>query len=660
MQHNKDLKVQFAEPANEGETIDVSMTSDVRMRDRGIPKWAFPLSVFFTLGISICMIGLSVMAVFLHSLAAQPGEDLLALILAGVAVVPVLGVLLLEYAQAKSLAGYRYARERSAVVAKAVMAVVVFFVLEFLHPLLGLAIPLGALLAWGVTAGFYRFSKPESPWDFLPEEAVSILSGRDEAGRIMARDRRRDLGLLRGFLTIITWFSMVTAMAVASWLTAQDVLSNSAIAAVGLIVFWSVGAFTAFAEQRYAGDPLRASQAASVKAVPQRISDEEMEDTTGLVVRGLSVKTADGYPLLSDISFKAAPGTVIGISGGPGAGKSLLIQALANPYDMAGLHVEGHAAYHGAELWARSTAEQTVPALYLPPQPLLVPATGGENLTCFQSGLIEERSRRVLEQLVFAADAVDSIFDAPDARLLSTTEQKALAFARGFILAPGIFLMDRPEDGTSEKLISAVSRRIQQERRTGRCFLLITENRLLLEQCDKLLMLQGGRMVDFGAAQEIRERQSSGWARFVGARELDTEENLESWIRSHFRRDGDDANRRNACSVAAELLAFSCQSTTMGTGQSVTFEFKHFEGYCLIKMTDLDVPVSTGQLQRAREEADATENNWRVSPLAAVMRSCLTVEATVEMDRRMILAKLETYDPRKSAKEAGNHAAKQA
>lgn len=659
MQHNKDLKAEFAKPANQGDPFEISGAPDVRMRDRGIPKWAFPLSMFFSFGISACMIGLSVMAVFLHSLAARPGEDLLAPILAAVAVVPALGVLVLEYTHAKSLAGYRYARERSSVIARAVTAGVVFLVLEFLHPLLGLAIPLGALLAWAATAGFYRFSKPESPWDFLPEEAVSILSGRDESGRRMARDRRRDIGLLRSFLTAITWFSMVIAMTVASWLTAQEVLSNAAIAAVGLIVFWSVGAFAAFAEQRFAGDPLLTAQAASVTSMPARDNDDEMEDTTGLIVRGLTVKTADGEALLSDISFQAAPGSVIGIAGGPGAGKSLLMQALANPYDMAGLHIEGRVAYHGAELWSRSTAEQSIPALYLPPQPLLVPASGLDNLTCFQSGLIEERSRRVLEQLVFAADAVDEIVEKPDARQLSTTEQKALAFARGFILSPGIFLIDRPEDGTSEKLISAVSRRIQQERRAGRCFLLITENRLLLEQCDKLLMLQGGRMVDFGAAQEIRERQSSGWARFVGARALETEENLESWIRSHFRRDGDDANRRNACSVAAELLAFSCQSTTMGIGQSVTFEFKHFEGYCLIKMTDLDVPVSTGQLQRAQEEAEATGTNWRISPLAAVMRACVSVDASIEMDHRTILAKLETYDPRKNAKEAGPDVANQ-
>lgn len=658
MQHSKDLKAQLAQHTTNDDTIVSASRNGIHMRDRGVPKWAFPLTLIFSLGISVCMVALAVMAVFLHSMAAQTGEELLAPLLGAVAIVPALGILLLEFAQAKALAGYRYARERHAVTAKAVIAGLVFLILEFMHPLLGLAIAAGGGLAWAVTVGFYRFSKPASPWDFLPQEAVSVLSGRDEAGRRMAMDRSRDSHLLRAFLTAIKWLSMVLTMAIGSWLAAQEVLSPSAIAAVGLIAFWCVGSFAAVAEQRLAGDPQQVDLARSVVALPPLDSDDEIEDAAGLNVRGLSVKTEGGTALVSDVSFTAAPGTVIGISGTSGAGKSVLMRALCDPHDMAGLHIQGRVTYNGTELWSRSVSEQTVPALYLPPHPLLIPASGAENMFCFQTGAVQERSRRILEQLVFAADAVESICDAPDARLLPTTEQKALAFARGFTLSPGIYLMDRPEDGASEKLIGAVSRRIQQERRAGRCFILVTENRALLEQCDKLLMLQGGRMVDFGAAQEIRERQSSGWARFVGSRELDTEENLDSWIRSHFRRDGDEANRRNACSVAAELLAFSCQSAGANSSQSLTFEFKHFEGFCMIKMTDQDVPVSTGQLQRAREEADAKETNWRVSPLAAVMRACVSVEASVEMDRRVLLAKLETYDPRKSETEAGNNAAK--
>ena len=176
----------------------------------------------------------------------------------------------------------------------------------------------------------------------------------------------------------------------------------------------------------------------------------------------------------------------------------------------------------------------------------------------------------------------------------------------------------------------------------------MTENRALLDLCDKLLVLQEGRVIDFGPSQEIRARQSSGWQRFVGSRSLDTEENLESWIRSHFLREGDEVNRRNACMVAAELLAFSCQNVAPLSHQTINFEFKHFEGHCLIKMIDRDIPVSSGVLQRAENDALADDGSTRLSPLAAVYKTCSKVEATVELDQRVLLVQLDTYDPRKS------------
>ena len=42
----------------------------------------------------------------------------------------------------------------------------------------------------------------------------------------------------------------------------------------------------------------------------------------------------------------------------------------------------------------------------------------------------------------------------------------------------------------------------------------------MIESCDMLLVLQDGRLLDYGDAKEILDGLASGWKRFVSARAL--------------------------------------------------------------------------------------------------------------------------------------------
>ncbi len=354
----------------------------------------------------------------------------------------------------------------------------------------------------------------------------------------------------------------------------------------------------------------------------------------------------DGRLLLSDVSFHLEPGTVTGVIGDSGAGKTILLQSLADPFAARGLDVKGAVSLNGADLWVRQATAQSTPVVHLPDTTLLLEASGLENLTCFHNEIAEQRGKKLLEQLVFSTASVDEICSARDATHLPEMQRQCLALARGFLLSPQVYFMDRPERGLPEKQIAALLGQISRETRLGRSVVMTTDNRALLQACDKLIVLQEGRLVDFGDAVEIRTRRSNGWLRFVGARRLETEDNLDRWIRSHFKREGDDANRRKLSMVASEMLAFSCQDADAMKHQKLSFEFKHFAGYCLLKLQDRDGPISAVQLEKARAEASATEATARLSPLAAIVRASLNIETTVEMDRRVLVAKVETYDPR--------------
>ena len=625
------------------------------MADRGTPNWARYVSFLFAITTGACLLALAVMSVFFQSLVALNGNSFAMPLLLGIAVVPVLGALVLDYCHARALAGHRASRMRTEASAQAAVAVMIFVVLTLLHPALGVAIPVSAAAIWGSFWLLRRFGTSEKMWEFRPSEAAAVLAGRDETGLRLAAQPMGEHALARQVQRTFSWFGLIVGFAVASWLAAQEIVAVPAVAAVALITYWAVDAVGSYLRVSSAPDPAAGLSASKVEQIYAETKEEEVQAaTTGLLVKNLSVNNGNGERLLSDVNFEVAPGEVIGVVGDAAAGKSLLLQSLVNPFDLPNLAVKGLVSLNQDDLWMRTNKERLVPVAHLPPIPRILPASGIDNLTCFQGQSLVDRGVRCLESLVFSTDTVDRISAAPDATMLSSSDQKALALARAFLMSPALYLIDRPEDFASEKLLAALVDRIRMEANAGRSFVIVTDNRAMLETCSKLLMLREGRVVDFAPAAEIRSRMSSGWMRFVTPRRLESEDTLATWVKSHFKRDGDEANRLKMCNVAAELLAFSCQDVRPMSHDRVCFDFKHFEGYALLKLTDQSPLVSSGQMQLAhRENAEASERA-RMTPLGKLVAMSEEFEQELVDNHRVITIKLATYDPRKARAKANN------
>ena len=283
-------------PQEKSSTVGAGLLSDVGdgtepllMIDRSAPGWAKPLSWFFSLGTGACILGACILTIFFLDMAAYPQEPMMAVILACVGLIPVLGILIFEFSHAKALSGYRIFRMRNSTISQAYLALAAFFLLEFVHPLLGLAIPFGAALSYCSILAFNRLGRSEPLWDFLPQEAISILAGRDEIGRKLAIDKPQNHPLLKGFLRAGNWFAAVLAFAVASWLAARDILSPTAVPAVGLITLWAVTVVSRFLVQRSHPDPWKSGLASSVTRLRADVSVEGEGSSGGLRVEGLTV-----------------------------------------------------------------------------------------------------------------------------------------------------------------------------------------------------------------------------------------------------------------------------------------------------------------------------------------------------------------------------------
>jgi len=651
MKPDDDLKTQIRDGSATA-VVDTTTQTTGSFADRGTPNWARYVSMLFSIGTALCLLAVAVLTIFMQSLVAMQGEVFAAPLLLALAAVAVLGAFVLDFAHAKALAGYRKARQRTEALAQSGVAVLLAISLAVLHPLLAVPILLGGLCLWLGHTALRRWGRIEALWDFRPAEAAGFLTGRDEVGYRLACTSVRDHALAPQVTRTVAWMSSAAAFGIASWLAAQDVMALPAIAAVGLITLWAVSALGSFAQARQAADPVEGDGATRVESYAA--DDEELHEAAtlaGLHVRQISVNNGAGQALLQDVSFDVAPGEVIGVIGDAAAGKSLLLRSIVNPFDLSDAYISGRVTYNDADIWEWRNDRRTVSVVHVPSQPLMLPASGEDNLTCFRSDQTGDRAGRCLESLVFSSDAVDRIRTSPNARLLSASDQKALSLARAFLMNPACYLIDRPEDSASDKLLAALIDRIQMERRAGRSFVVVSDHRALLEVCDKLLMLQDGRVVDFAPASDIRGRLSSGWMRFVTPRQLESEDTLTTWIRSHFKRNGDEGNRRVLCTVAAELLAFSCQGAKPNSAERVYFDFKHFEGYALLKLTD-DAPLLTsGQMQLAHREALGEGDAPRRSPLAKLIHLSDELDQTLSDGRRVLTLRIPTYDPRKSQPE---------
>lgn len=622
--------------------------TQITLRDRATPIWSVAVSALFSMGGGLCLLATAVFFIFMYDEVAMNGQKLLAGLLAACALVPILGVFIFDVCHARALSGLRYIRRRNDAVGRALVGAVAGGVFALLDPLLAIPFLCSALLSWLVCRYATRLLQTEPLWAFDTQEAVSLLTGRDQRAVDLVQAENGESPLLVALLKVFALAALVASIAIASWLVAVGRLNVAAILTIAFVTYWSADAFGTFFQQISRADPEHLKRAKSVALTHPPFSDDPASDEAAFVVHDLSVHTARSAPLLSNISFRAEPGTIIGLCGDSFAGKSLLLRALQAPHDLQDLFVRGYVGLRGTAMWGRTAHNSPLQSVLLPPQPIVAPGSGAQNITCFGGPDHLARARRALQSLVFTADTIERILTTKDISTLSTSEQKALSIARVLALRPPLYLIDRPEDGASDAMIHALGERLRTDARHGHIVLIATENRALLDQCDQLLMMQNGRVIELAATADIRARQSSGVSRFTAPRELESEDALDGWICSHFRRDGDEANRRAVCMVANEILSLACQTSgdTAEAADELTFEFKHFTGKCEIRLIDSRLSLSSGALKKAEKAAATSVEGERLSPLAKIMRDSLSVETSQTNGTSFLHVSIKTYDPR--------------
>ena len=207
-------------------------------------------------------------------------------------------------------------------------------------------------------------------------------------------------------------------------------------------------------------------------------------------------------PVLSQIRLDVKRGELVALLGANGAGKSTLMRAIA------GLHrpVRGRVLLLGREIALLPAHRIVRDGLTLVPEGRQVfsELSVVDNILMGALALDRRAAESEVERLIARFPILDPLRDRR-AGLLSGGEQQMLAIARGLAARPKIVLLDEPSLGLAPAIVESLYRVLEQLRSEGTTILLVDQMaRLALSIADRAYVIQSGRVVQQGSAEDVR------------------------------------------------------------------------------------------------------------------------------------------------------------
>lgn len=235
-----------------------------------------------------------------------------------------------------------------------------------------------------------------------------------------------------------------------------------------------------------------------------------------LKVNELSVSYGH-HQALNKVSIEVARGEIVVILGANGAGKTTLLKSLGGLVKPS----------PGSEILIdeRNTTNMK-PHQIVEAGLALVPEGRGifgelsvsENLELgayakHARAKEEENRREVLELFPRLEERLKQT-----ARVMSGGEQQMVAIGRALMSAPQILMLDEPSLGLSPLLCGELFKALGRVRETGVGMLLVEQNAVRsLEIADRGYLLENGRIIDAGTADELRKDDAIRHAYLGGA-----------------------------------------------------------------------------------------------------------------------------------------------
>ena len=223
----------------------------------------------------------------------------------------------------------------------------------------------------------------------------------------------------------------------------------------------------------------------------------------GLALRGVWFAYAEGAPVLRHLDLEVAAGERVCVVGPTGAGKSTLLALLLRFYDPDAGVVE----LDGTDLRDLDLASLRRQLALVPQDPWMLDGTVADNVRFGRPGATREeleaaaRATRVDELIQRLPDGWETEIGEGGVRL-SGGQRRRVALARAILRDASVLLLDEPTSGldaaSEQAVLDALDRAAE-----GRTVLSVSHRLSLAARADRVVVLDGGRVVEQGPPGEL-------------------------------------------------------------------------------------------------------------------------------------------------------------
>jgi len=210
-----------------------------------------------------------------------------------------------------------------------------------------------------------------------------------------------------------------------------------------------------------------------------------------------------GADALHDISFTAKAGETIGIIGGTGSGKTTLVNLIPGFYPAT----SGTISIDGVDVQQYTDASLRAQIGVVPQKAVLFQGTIRENLQWGKQDATDEELYQALE-IAQAKEIVEQKAGKLEERItenagnLSGGQRQRLTIARALVRQPRILILDDSASALDYATDAALRQSLQTMPNRPTTFL-VSQRTASLLQADRILVLDGGKLVGNGTHQEL-------------------------------------------------------------------------------------------------------------------------------------------------------------